>query len=106
MRWMVFSLACAMQGAGLVLLCRSGWFSSGAKTIFHQTYPAAAAKAVRNALVVFGSGAVAMLFFALWEHHSILALGQLAASALCLLGGRIPNSETAPGGNSRKTGLL
>lgn len=107
MRWLLFFLALAAQGTGLLLLRRSGWFTGRAvKTGRLKKYFAPAATAVRSSFIVFFIGGALMLFFALWEHHFILALGQITASALCLLGGRMPDSGPAPGGTSRKTGIL
>ena len=104
MRWALFFLACTMQGAGLMLLRRSGWFTGSIQEANRPSHPLATAKTARTGLAIFCCGGLAMLLFALWEHHAVLALGQLAASALCLLGGQLPKS-TSPSGITRKTGL-
>lgn len=104
MRWLVFSLALAAQGTGLLLLWDSGWFSGRVKAGRLKKFFMPAATVVRNSFIVFFTGGVLMLLFALWEQHFILAFGQVAASVLCLLGGRTPTPGTASGA-SHKTGL-
>lgn len=104
MRWLLFSLALAMQGAGLLLLWRGGWFTGRVKAGRLKKLSMPAATAIRDSFIVFFTGGALMLLFALWERHFILAFGQAAASALCLLGGRTPTSASPPGA-PHKTGL-
>lgn len=104
MRWLFFALSCIMQGVGLILLRRSGWFTGSSKTAPPRKYAESTAKARRGAFALFGLGGVLMLIFALCEHHFVLALGQLITSALCLLAGRRPESGAHSGQTSRETG--
>ncbi len=90
MRWLLLFSGCAVQALALAWLYRTGWFSGTAATPW------------RGPLPLFACGVCAVLLFALWERHFVLALGQAVAVALCLLGGTPSLSKRAS--NHRRAG--